>query len=210
MNCGVPATLPAPGTTRLPLATTRALACQPRGIRSQSQSSNRAPQAAGAWVGARIDRPFWSLNCTVPYVAWQIQGTLRGATSIAAETAMLRGCNGWETDNQNCRLAPCQAKVRATGPAGSSTRITGAGRPTRTGLSTPLGVPPVTAPLTPRVFVSYRRSDSGPYARMLQVRLSHHLPTTPMFMDLDSIEAGSDRPSSGKYGRRKTPARRKG
>jgi TIR domain len=50
----------------------------------------------------------------------------------------------------------------------------------------------VKEPLTPGVFVSYRRSDSGPYARMLQVRLSHHLPTTPVFMDLDSIEAGTD------------------
>ena len=50
----------------------------------------------------------------------------------------------------------------------------------------------MTAPLTHGVFISYRRSDAGPYARMLQVRLSHHLPTTPVFMDLDSIEAGTD------------------
>jgi len=50
----------------------------------------------------------------------------------------------------------------------------------------------VTAPLTHGVFISYRRSDAGPYARLLQVQLSRHLPTTPVFMDLDSIEAGAD------------------
>ncbi len=42
------------------------------------------------------------------------------------------------------------------------------------------------------VFISYRRSDAGPYARLLQVRLGQHLPGTPVFMDLDSIEAGTD------------------
>ena len=42
------------------------------------------------------------------------------------------------------------------------------------------------------VFISYRRIDACPYARMLQVRLGEHLPGTPLFMDLDSIEAGVD------------------
>jgi hypothetical protein len=50
----------------------------------------------------------------------------------------------------------------------------------------------VTPPLIHGVFISYRRSDAGPYARLLQVQLSHHLPATPVFMDLDSIEAGTD------------------
>jgi hypothetical protein len=61
-----------------------------------------------------------------------------------------------------------------------------------TTLGCPWQVRHVTAPLTPGVFISYRRSDAGPYARLLQVQLSHHLPTTPVFMDLDSIEAGTD------------------
>jgi TIR domain len=42
------------------------------------------------------------------------------------------------------------------------------------------------------VFISYRRIDTGPYARLVQVRLGEHLPGTPVFMDLDSIEAGVD------------------
>jgi hypothetical protein len=42
------------------------------------------------------------------------------------------------------------------------------------------------------VFVSYRRSDSGPYAWLLQVLLSSQFPGTPVFMDLDSIEPGAD------------------
>lgn len=42
------------------------------------------------------------------------------------------------------------------------------------------------------VFISYRRIDAGPYARLLQVQLGEHLPGTPVFMDLDSIEAGTD------------------
>jgi hypothetical protein len=48
------------------------------------------------------------------------------------------------------------------------------------------------APPAHGVFISYRRSDAGPYARLLQVRLSQYLPGTPLFMDLDSIEAGTD------------------
>jgi len=42
------------------------------------------------------------------------------------------------------------------------------------------------------VFISYRRIDAGPYARLLQVQLGEHLPGMPVFMDLDSIEAGTD------------------
>src|ERR1700728_55937 len=42
------------------------------------------------------------------------------------------------------------------------------------------------------VFISYRRSDAGPYARLLKVQLDKHLPGMPVFMDLDSIEAGID------------------
>ena len=54
-------------------------------------------------------------------------------------------------------------------------------------MSTPLAAPP-----TPGLFISYRRSDAGPYARLLQVQLGRLLPDTPVFMDLDSIEVGTD------------------
>jgi hypothetical protein len=50
----------------------------------------------------------------------------------------------------------------------------------------------ITAFLPQGIFVSYRRSDAGPYARLLQVKLREHFPDTPVFMDLDSIEAGTD------------------
>lgn len=42
------------------------------------------------------------------------------------------------------------------------------------------------------VFISYRRSDTGPYARLLKEHLREGFPDTPVFMDLDSIEAGLD------------------
>jgi hypothetical protein len=42
------------------------------------------------------------------------------------------------------------------------------------------------------IFISYRRSDTGPYARLLKVQLGQHVPGTPVFMDLDSIEVGTD------------------
>ena len=42
------------------------------------------------------------------------------------------------------------------------------------------------------IFISYRRADTGPYARLLQVELSERFPEAPVFMDLDSIEAGLD------------------
>jgi TIR domain len=44
----------------------------------------------------------------------------------------------------------------------------------------------------PGVFLNYRRDDSGPYARFLTIRLGERFPGTPIFMDLDSIEAGAD------------------
>lgn len=42
------------------------------------------------------------------------------------------------------------------------------------------------------VFVNYRREDAGAYARLLQLKLGECLPGVPVFMDLDSIEAGVD------------------
>jgi hypothetical protein len=47
--------------------------------------------------------------------------------------------------------------------------------------------------LPPRgIFISYRRADAGPYARLLQVELTERFPQARVFMDLDSIEAGLD------------------
>lgn len=42
------------------------------------------------------------------------------------------------------------------------------------------------------VFVSYRHEDAGPYARLLQGKLRERFPDVPVFMDVDSIEAGVD------------------
>src|SRR5215469_742750 len=42
------------------------------------------------------------------------------------------------------------------------------------------------------IFISYRREDAGPYARLLKEHLGGRLPGVPVFMDLDSIEAGTD------------------
>ena len=42
------------------------------------------------------------------------------------------------------------------------------------------------------IFLSYRREDAAPYARLLQYLFSEQIPAAPMFMDLDSIEAGLD------------------
>lgn len=50
----------------------------------------------------------------------------------------------------------------------------------------------VTAPTAHGVFISYRRSDAGPYARLLLVQLGQYLHSATVFMDLDSIEAGTD------------------
>jgi TIR domain len=43
---------------------------------------------------------------------------------------------------------------------------------------------------SPGIFISYRRADTLPYARLLHVELSARFPGTHVFMDLDSIEAG--------------------
>jgi|SRR6185437_8111239 hypothetical protein len=42
------------------------------------------------------------------------------------------------------------------------------------------------------VFLSYRREDAGPYARSLQLQLTQRMPGVPVFIDMDSIEAGLD------------------
>jgi hypothetical protein len=44
----------------------------------------------------------------------------------------------------------------------------------------------------PGIFISYRRQDTAPYARMLKFQLDECVPDTPVFMDLDSIEPGLD------------------
>ncbi len=43
-----------------------------------------------------------------------------------------------------------------------------------------------------RIFLSYRREDAAPYARLLQIQLRERFPDARVFMDLDSIEAGLD------------------
>ena len=42
------------------------------------------------------------------------------------------------------------------------------------------------------IFLSYRRADAAPYARLLQFQLRERFPDARVFMDLDSIEAGLD------------------
>ena len=42
------------------------------------------------------------------------------------------------------------------------------------------------------IFLSYRRDDAAPYARLLQYQLGERFPDAQVFMDLDSIEAGLD------------------
>lgn len=42
------------------------------------------------------------------------------------------------------------------------------------------------------IFLSYRREDAAPYARLLKSELRERLPDAQVFMDLDSIEAGLD------------------
>jgi TIR domain-containing protein len=42
------------------------------------------------------------------------------------------------------------------------------------------------------VFISYRRQDTGPYARLLKEHWSGRLRGVPVFMDHDSIEVGVD------------------
>jgi hypothetical protein len=50
----------------------------------------------------------------------------------------------------------------------------------------------VPEPPQPGIFISYRHADALPHARLLQVNLRERLPDAPVFMDLDSIEAGLD------------------
>src|SRR2546429_1886876 len=40
------------------------------------------------------------------------------------------------------------------------------------------------------IFLSYRRQDTAPYARLLQRELTERFPDARVFMDVDSIEAG--------------------
>jgi len=42
------------------------------------------------------------------------------------------------------------------------------------------------------IFLSYRREDAAPYARLLQFQLRERIPDARVFMDLDSIEPGLD------------------
>jgi biotin carboxyl carrier protein len=42
------------------------------------------------------------------------------------------------------------------------------------------------------IFLSYRREDAAPYARLLQFQLKDHFPNVRVFMDVDSIEPGLD------------------
>src|SRR5262249_19514451 len=42
------------------------------------------------------------------------------------------------------------------------------------------------------IFLSYRRQDAAPYARLLKYQLSERFPDMQVFMDLDSIQAGLD------------------
>ncbi len=45
---------------------------------------------------------------------------------------------------------------------------------------------------SPGIFLSYRREDAAPYARLLQVELRKRLPRAEVFMDVDSIKPGLD------------------
>jgi TIR domain len=45
---------------------------------------------------------------------------------------------------------------------------------------------------TQGIFISYRREDAAPYARLLHHELSTRFPEARVFMDLDSIEGGKD------------------
>jgi tetratricopeptide (TPR) repeat protein len=50
-------------------------------------------------------------------------------------------------------------------------------------------------PVTPAVggvFISYRRQETAPYARLLREELRRHLGAEQVFMDVDSIEVGVD------------------
>jgi putative sterol carrier protein len=49
-----------------------------------------------------------------------------------------------------------------------------------------------TTPSPSGVFISYRRQDTAPYARLLREELSKHLGPQQVFMDVDSIQVGVD------------------
>jgi hypothetical protein len=49
-----------------------------------------------------------------------------------------------------------------------------------------------TTPAAGGVFISYRRQDTGPYARLLYEELRRRLDSEQVFMDVDSIEVGVD------------------
>jgi TIR domain len=42
------------------------------------------------------------------------------------------------------------------------------------------------------IFLSYRREDAAPYARLLQIQLRERFPDVPVFLDVNSIEVGLD------------------
>jgi hypothetical protein len=50
----------------------------------------------------------------------------------------------------------------------------------------------VPATRSPGLFLSYRRNDAGAHARLLKVQFHAHLPDLEVFMDVDSIELGTD------------------
>ena len=66
---------------------------------------------------------------------------------------------------------------------------------TKTPAPAPASPPDVSPPASVSswgIFLSYRREDAAPYARLLQVELRERIPGARVFMDLDSIEPGVD------------------
>jgi hypothetical protein len=105
---------------------------------------------------------------------------------------------GWPSPpTARCRPSARRMRRDVTPESAASGQVgpppLGAGPPDYPSLGVLLGqARHVTAPPAYGVFISYRRSDAGPYARLLQVQLAEHLHGTTVFMDLDSIEAGTD------------------
>jgi DNA-binding XRE family transcriptional regulator len=86
-------------------------------------------------------------------------------------------------------------RIKASGHTAEPASAGGESLPERqsdTGISRVPAMRGADVPFPRGVFISYRRSDTGPYARLLQVHLSERFPDTPVFMDIDSIEAGLD------------------
>jgi hypothetical protein len=52
--------------------------------------------------------------------------------------------------------------------------------------------PMAVRPAQREIFLSYRRQDAAPYARLLQSQLKERFPAAHIFLDLDSIEPGRD------------------